>query len=519
MQNVSTGDKPTTETKESKEKLLSALQYVKNNPKEIVKAAARIDLLAFSRYMKPKLDIQPFHKRYYKVLNMFAYGKIKKLIVTVPPQHGKSEGSSRNLPAFILGLNPDKKVVIGSYSTTFVRDFNRDVQKIIDTPEYNELFPETFLSRSNKVTYRSVYQRNSDVIECVGHTGGLRVVGRGGALTGKPVDIMILDDVYKDAMEANSPVIRKAAWDWYVNVVKSRLHNDSQEIIVFTRWHSEDIIGKIEEIDKIIDVTCDDDLHNIPPEAWIRINFEAIKTTEKTEFDPREVGEVLWENKHNLTKLLAKRKLDKLQFDCLYQGAPGSAVGRLYATFKTYVDWRDWGSIISKGNYTDCADEGTDSLCSVCYDKILAKDARDENGQPIIFVLITDVIKTDKPIEETTVSVPMMLNRQATQYAYVESNNGGKAFGKIIQPKTPTEIITFTQTANKESRIITHAGLVTYHIIMPHDWQTRFPEFYKQATGFLRKFKANEHDDVPDVLTGIIEKEILGQTDGIKRRN
>lgn len=502
-----------------REKLLSALQYVKNNPREIVKAAARIDLLAFSRYMKPQLDIQPFHKRYYKVLNMFAYGKIKKLIVTIPPQHGKSEGSSRNLPAFILGLNPDKKVVIGSYSTTFVRDFNRDVQKIIDTPEYNELFPETFLSRSNKVTYRSVYQRNSDVIECVGHTGGLRVVGRGGALTGKPVDIMILDDVYKDAMEANSPVIRKAAWDWYVNVVKSRLHNDSQEIIVFTRWHSEDIIGKLEEIEKIIDVTSDDDLNNIPAEAWIRINFEAIKTTEKTEFDSRNPGEVLWEKRHNLQKLLAKRMLDKVQFDCLYQGAPGSAVGKLYKTFKTYVDWKEWGTLVSKGNYTDCADEGTDYLCSVNYNKVLSREARNEYGKPIIFIIVTDVIYTDNQIEETTVSVPMMLNREATQYAYVESNNGGKAFGKIIEPKTRAEITTFTQTKNKESRIITHAGLVTYHIIMPHDWQTRFPEFYKAVTGYLRNFKANEHDDAPDVLTGIIEKEILEEVTGIERKN
>lgn len=502
-----------------REKLLSALQYVKSNPREIVKAAARIDLLAFSRYMKPQLDIQPFHKRYYKVLNMFAYGKIKKLMVTIPPQHGKSEGSSRNLPAFILGLNPDKKVVIGSYSTTFVRDFNRDVQKIIDTPEYNELFPETFLSRSNKVTYRSVYQRNSDVIECVGHTGGLRVVGRGGALTGKPVDIMILDDVYKDAMEANSPVIRKAAWDWYVNVVKSRLHNDSQEIIVFTRWHSEDIIGKLEEIEKIIDVTCDDDLNNIPAEAWIRINFEAIKTSEKTEFDPRNPGEVLWENRHNLQKLLAKRMLDKVQFDCLYQGAPGSAVGKLYGLFKTYVDWKEWGTLVSKGNYTDCADEGTDYLCSVNYNKVISREARNEYGKPIIFILVTDVIYTDNPIEETTVSVPMMLNREATQYAYIESNNGGKAFGTIIEPKTRAEITKFTQTKNKESRIITHAGLVTYHIIMPHDWQTRFPEFYKAVTGYLRNFKANEHDDAPDVLTGIIEKEILEEVTGIERKN
>ena len=372
---------------EDQQKFLAALQYVKNNPREVVKAAARLDLLAFSRYMQPNLDVQPFHKVYYSVLNYFAFGRIKKLIVTIPPQFGKSEGSSRKLPAFILGLNPDKKIAIGSYAASLARDFNRDVQKIIDTPEYYELFPDTFLSRSNKVTFTNVYQRNSDVIECVGHTGSLRVVGRGGALTGKPVDVAILDDIYKDYAEANSPVIREAAWKWYTTVVRTRLHNDSQELIVYTRWHSDDLVGRLEKIEQIIDIKSWKDLQNIPVGAWVRINFEAIKTTEKTEIDPREFGEVLWERKHSLQSLMAKRKLDKVQFDCLYQGQPGSAVGRLYEPFKTYVRWQDYGTLIAKGNYTDCADEGTDYLCSICYNKLLSKEATDEHGKPVIFIV------------------------------------------------------------------------------------------------------------------------------------
>lgn len=502
-----------------KQRMLRALRYVKDNPNEIVKAAARKNLLIFSRYMQPNLDVQPFHKMYYDVLNDFAFGRIKKLIVTMPPQVGKSEAASRKLPAFLLGLNPDLKISIGSYSTGFARDFNRDVQKIIDTPEYYELFPGTFLSRSNKVSFTNVYQRNSDVIECVGHTGSLRVVGRGGALTGKSVDISILDDVYKDYSEANSPVIRESAWKWYTTVVRTRLHNNSQELIAYTRWHSDDLVGRLEKIEQIIDIKSKEDLANIPEEAWVRINFEAIKTTDKTEFDPREFGQVLWPRKHSLKKLMGKRKLDKVQFDCLYQGQPGSAVGKLYTPFKTYVRWQDYGILIAKGNYTDCADEGTDYLCSICYNKLLSREATDEAGKPIVFIAITDVVYTDAPIEETTESVPMMFNREATQYANIESNNGGRGFAKIIEPKTRTNIYSFTQTANKESRIITNAGLVTYHIIMPFDWETRFPAFYEAVTGFLRNFKANAHDDVPDCLSGIIEKEILEETQGLKLRN
>ena len=434
------------------------------------------------------------------------------------PTHN-SEGSSRKLPAFVLGNNPDKKVAIGSYSTTFARDFNRDVQKIIDTPEYNELFPQTYLSRSNKVTFASVYQRNSDVIECVGHTGSLRVVGRGGPLTGKPVDIMIMDDVYKDYQEANSPVIREAAWKWYTTVVKTRLHNDSQELIVFTRWHSDDLVGRIEKSEQVIDIKTWADLQNIPAGSWVRINFEAIKTTDATEIDPRQIGKELWPQRHSLASLMAKRKLDKVQFDCLYQGQPGSAVGLLYEPFRTYVRWQDWGSLVAKGNYTDCADTGSDYLCSICYNKIISRDAKDEHGRPVMFLAVTDIVYTDEPIEKTTQAVPMMLNREATQYAYIESNNGGRSFAKIIEPKTTARIYSFTQTDNKESRIITNAGLVTYHILMPFDWETRYPAFYEAVTKFLRNFKANAHDDCSDCLTGIVEREILTQAHGIVRKN
>ena len=508
--NVSMGMESTTDTKTCHENMLKALQIVKSQPGAIVKMAARKDLLIFSRYMQPSLDIQPYHRVYYKVLNKFAHGEIKKLMVTMPPQHGKSEGSSRKLPAFMLGLNPDKKIAIGSYAAGLARDFNRDVQKIIDTPEYQELFPETYLSRSNKVSFANVYQRNSDVIECVGHTGSLRVVGRGGSLTGKPVDVMILDDVYKDYAEANSPLIREAAWKWYTTVVKTRLHNDSQEIIVFTRWHKDDIVGRLEDEEQIIDIKSESDLENILQGAWVRINFEAIKESEKTDFDNREKGEALWERKHSILTLKAKRKLDKVQFMCLYQGKPGSAEGCLYSIFKTYTDWRDYGRLIAKGNYTDCADTGEDYLCSINYNKVLNTGIRDDRGRFVIFLCVTDVIYTDAPIEETTQSVPMMLNREGTQYAYIESNNGGRAFTKIIEPKTKTIVKSFTQTSNKESRIITNAGLVTYHIIMPYDWKTRFPKFYRDITGFLRKFSANEHDDAPDCLTGMVEKELSG---------
>lgn len=451
---------------------------------------------------------------------------------TFIPTHN-SEGSSRKLPAFMLGLNPDKKICIGSYAATIARDFNRDVQRIIDTPSYRVLFPETYLNGSNVVTMANTYLRNSDVIEMVGHKGSLRVVGRGGSLTSKTVDVSILDDVYKDYAEGNSPIVRNAAWKWYTTVVRTRLHNDSQELIVFTRWHDDDLIGRIEKSgETVIEIKSWDDVKNIPAGAWVRINFEGLKTGEPTEIDPREPGAALWDRRHSRAKLEGQRALDPVQFQCLYQGNPGNAEGKLYRNpFRTYVDKSEWGTYVRSGNYTDVADEGDDFTFSACYDVYKsgneAWNEQKKRFEPILYALITDMVFTQENTEITAVTVPEMINRCGTQKAWIESNNGGSGFEKVIRKKLKAVTEPFYQGANKESRIITNSAMVNAQIIMPIGWEQRFPKIYEHLTGFLRDFPANAHDDPEDGLTGIYEKELADgdtrpysqATRGVKRRN
>lgn len=514
---------------ESKKRAIEAIQ---KDPYALVRCAARKRLINFARYVQPDLVVEPFHLVYYSVLDMFAHGKIKKLIVQQPPQHGKSEGSSRKLPAFIEGLNPDKKIVIGSYAATIARDFNRDVQRIIDSDAYRELFPETFLNGSNVVTMANNYLRNSDVIEMVGHKGSLRVVGRGGSLTSKTADIIILDDVYKDYAEGNSPVVREAAWKWYTSVVRTRMHNDSQELIVFTRWNDDDLIGRIEKTgEPIIDAKTWADLANIPEGSWVRINFEALKTGEPTELDPRSEGEALWETRHSRKKLEEQKALDPVQFNCLYQGNPGSAEGRLYQPFKTYVEKSEYGTYIRSGCYVDVADEGGDYLFAATYDVYksdnLVWDESKRKFVPLLYALITDMEMTDESTDVTTITIPAMINRNGTQTAWVESNNGGSLFEKAIKGKVRALTRPFHQTGNKESRVITASGGVNQQIIFPFGWETRYPAIYNHITTFLRDFKANAHDDAEDGLTGIYEKELADgnmlpysqQNRGVRVRN
>ena len=197
-------------------------------------------LSEFALGVYPFLELQPFHRVYYRVLEAFAAGRIRRLIVTMPPQHGKSVGATTLLPAYLLGLDPDLRVAIASYSGSLASKFNRRVQRILDSREYGAFFPETCIKQGTKPPG---YIRTSEEVEIIGRRGGLLSVGREGSLTGNRVDCFILDDLYKDALEANSPLIRANCWEWYTSVVRTRMHNASRELIVFTRWHEEDLIA------------------------------------------------------------------------------------------------------------------------------------------------------------------------------------------------------------------------------------------------------------------------------------
>ena len=140
-------------------------------------------------------------------------------MIFVPPQHGKSELSSRRFPAFALGKNPNLRIALCSYSSDLASTFNRNIQSIIDDNDFQDIFAQTKLNGQNVSTeIRKGALRNSSVFEIVGYSGFLKTVGVGGSLTGTSVDLGIIDDPYKDRKEANSQTIRNGVWDWYVDV-------------------------------------------------------------------------------------------------------------------------------------------------------------------------------------------------------------------------------------------------------------------------------------------------------------
>ncbi|MCH5329823.1 MAG: phage terminase large subunit [Alistipes sp.] len=448
----------------------------------------------FALKVYPFLELQPFHRTYYRLLEEFARGHIRKLIVSMPPQHGKSVGATTLLPAYMLGLDPDKRIAIASYSAILASRFNRRAQRILESREYAEIFPDTSIKKGGKP---AEYIRTSDEVEIIGHRGELLSVGREGSLTGNRVDCFILDDLYKDAMEADSPVVRANCWEWYTSVVKTRMHNSSSELIVFTRWHDEDLIGELCRREDIIRLRSWEDIGHIPPHGWVMLNFEALQSSPPSEIDPRTAGEALWEERQSRDLLLAKRKLDPLRFECMYQGHPSSQEGLLYGNGFAEYDILPT-DIVRRANYTDTADTGDDYLCSISY-------AVDTDG----IIYVTDVVYSREPMETTEGLVAEMLLRSDTRSALIESNNGGRGFARAVQRLAPAvKIEWFHQHANKEARILSNSATVLHNIRMPKGWNQRWNELCSHLSTYRRDFRSNRWHDAADVLTGIVETEI-----------
>ena len=447
----------------------------------------------FAMEIYPFLEIQHFHTVYYRVLEAFARGDIRRLIITMPPQHGKSVGATTLLPAYMLGLSPDMRIAIASYSGSLASKFNRRVQRIIESREYEEIFPDTTIKRGAKPAN---YIRTADEVEIIGHDGALLSVGREGSLTGNRVDCFILDDLYKDAMEANSPIIRENCWEWYTSVVRTRTHNFSRELIVFTRWHEDDLIGTITRKEPCREFRSFSDLEEVGENEWLYLNFEALKASPPTEIDPRAIGEALWEERHSAALLQQKRQLDTMRFECMYQGHPSSREGLLYGnSFAEYETLpRD---IVRYGNYTDTADTGDDYLCSICY-------AVDTDG----VIYICDVVYSREPMEVTEREVADRLCRNRTRTATIESNNGGRGFARAVQRiATSTKVEWFHQSGNKEARILSHSATAIHLLRFPKGWQSRWSDLYTHLTTYRRTFNSNRWHDAADVITGIVERE------------
>ncbi len=200
---------------------------------------ARKALLRFTEYTLPNYIAANHHTLIADKLEALERGDIDRLMINMPPRHGKSELASRRFPAWFLGRNPDKSVIAASYNSDLATDFGRQVRNIVACTGYSKLF-ETRLAEDSRAANRW----NTD-------DGGTYVAaGVGTAITGRGADILLIDDPLKDREEADSELQRQKIWDWYTSTAYTRLAPNGRIVVIQTRWHEDDLSGRLLEESK-----------------------------------------------------------------------------------------------------------------------------------------------------------------------------------------------------------------------------------------------------------------------------
>ncbi len=278
-------------------------------------------LLAFTTHTKPDYQTNWHHEALCDCLDRFVTGNLRRLMVFMPPRHGKSELVSRRLPAYILGRNPDAEIISCSYGDSLASRMNRDVQRIIDTPEYAELFPKTRLYGMNiRTAAQGAYLRNSDIFEIVDNHGVYRSAGVGSGITGMGFLYGIIDDPIKSQKEADSATFRESVWEWYTSTFWTRQEKDARILLTLTRWHEDDLAGRLLEL-AASDPNAD---------QWEVLCLPAICEDPDAPFERRSVGEPLWPEKYGLSFFAAAVANNPRQHAAINQQSPRAREGNMF---------------------------------------------------------------------------------------------------------------------------------------------------------------------------------------------
>lgn len=193
---------------------------------------ARSGLLAFTQYTNPAYVPAAHHRLIAEKLEAVARGEILRLIICMPPRHGKSELASRRFPAWYLGNYPLNPIIAASYNSELAGDFGREVRNIVASPEYRALF-DVKLAQDSQAANRWHTDKG----------GAYVAAGVGTAITGRGAKILLIDDPFKDREEADSEIRRQRVKDWYTSTAYTRLMPGGAVIVIQTRWHDDDLAG------------------------------------------------------------------------------------------------------------------------------------------------------------------------------------------------------------------------------------------------------------------------------------
>lgn len=263
----------------------------------------------------------------YKLLER---GENVRLMIFMPPRHGKSDTATQKFPSWVLGKRPEWPVMVSSYSDELATDFGMLTRNIMQSDEYAAMF-DTKLRGDAKAKGKWITDEG----------GGYTAVGVGGALTGRGFKIGIIDDPFKNREEADSPVVRESRYNWYRSTFYTRQEGASMIVFILTRWHEDDLAGRVLRDTAIAKRNGD------PYDEWDIISYKALATEND---DYRSVGEALWPDKFNRDKLLTmKTAMGSYEFSSLYQQTPIDEENRKFK--QSWFRYKQYETLDSAATY------------------------------------------------------------------------------------------------------------------------------------------------------------------------
>ena len=326
-------------TEEEVEQMLNNLdQYTEEEILEIDKIvdeladrranqAARDDLIEFCKRMQSDFIVGKHHRLLADMLMAIEQGDKDRICVNIPPRHGKSNLVSIMYPAWFLGRNPNKKVMMVSHTTDLAVDFGRKVRNLIATDEYKTIFPTVSLAIDSKSAGRWNTNTGGEYYAC----------GIGSSIAGRGADLLLVDDPHseQDVINGNFEVFAKA-YDWFTFGARTRLMPGGRVAIIQTRWHMDDLTGRVTK----------DMMQNERADQYEVVEFPAI-----LDIDDEETGEMiqkpLWPEFFDLEALLrTKASMPTFQWNAQYQQEPTAEEAALVK--------REWWQMWEQGNPPSC---------------------------------------------------------------------------------------------------------------------------------------------------------------------
>jgi len=493
---------------------LSELQQMQRRARRLLKEkAAQDSMLDYMQVMRPDpehpddsdysaFEATPLAKLLCDVIEKVDRGELKRVCVSVGPQLGKSEVLSRGAPSWLSGRKPRRKMILGTYNGDFAAEFGGEVRDFFLSPTFKNVFPDHELKGGSEAKDNLGTTQN----------GRLSFVGVGGSGTGKTADIFIIDDPFKNDEDAQSEAYREKVWKWFNAVAMTRCHKNSAIIIIHTRWHEDDLIGRL----------CDPDhpernkKYKGISEKWTYFNLpavvkdpalaKALNLKLQVPQDPfvqehfgKEPMVSLWEERKSLQFLAEAKMLDDRTFGALYMGKPTPDSGT-YFTESMLVEYHDPRDLPDNLLWYGASDHAVSEKRKADYTVAGCVGVDDNNDIWIPPDVTWERMETDKSVDE--IVYHMRVKRPLCWW--MESELISKSFGpflkrRMLEEKVYTTLIPKVPSTDKRARARAIQGRMSMR-------KVHFPAFapwWPEAKRQLLTFPYGSHDDFVDWLAWI----------------